>query len=156
MPFTIQRADSVDSEEIALLVRRSITELCEEDHQNDPKTLKLWLENKTAANVEAWIVSAGCFLVAVDHNRRILGAAFASSDGHIFLNYVLPEMRFVLVSKMLMRTFEVCFAERGLKRFSLTGTKTAARFFRSLGYRETGDVEKCFGLAFPMFTKALC
>ena len=49
------------------VIRRSISELCEADHRNDPEILRRWLANKTPEIVGSWIIKPGnSVLVAVD------------------------------------------------------------------------------------------
>jgi hypothetical protein len=56
-----------DVDEACLVMRRSITELCEADHRRDPTLLAAWLSNKTPETVAGWMrrVDAS-YLVAID------------------------------------------------------------------------------------------
>lgn len=155
MPFTILTASSADSHEIANVLRRSILELCSADHGNDPRRFEPWLRNKTAADVEDWIHGNGRVFNAVDERRRVIGVAMGSPDGEVLLNYVLPEARNSGVSKMLMRAVEDYFRERGVETARLKSTETADRFYRSIGYIETGEVEARKGMTQRQFEKAL-
>ncbi|WP_082837021.1 GNAT family N-acetyltransferase [Labrenzia sp. OB1] len=155
MPFTIIAASSADSHEIAIVLRRSIMELCSDDHDNNPKKYEPWLKNKTAANIENWIHGQGGVFTAVDPHRKVLGVAMGSPDGEVLLNYVLPDVRCTGISKMLMRTLEDYFRDRGLERARLTSTETARRFYHSLGYSETDEIETRRGMTFRRFEKVL-
>ena len=93
----VRPAQLADADRAIGIVRRSIQDLCELDHKNDPTTLSLWLDNKTADNMRRWI-AAHTVLVAVD-GERMVGVAAVRADGEIFLNYVAPEARFQGASK---------------------------------------------------------
>ncbi|PVB63643.1 GNAT family N-acetyltransferase [Labrenzia sp. 011] len=155
MPFTITAANSADSHEIAAVLRRSILELCTADHGNDPEKYEPWLRNKTAANIENWIHGQGGVFTAVDPHRKVLGVAMGAPDGEVLLNYVLPEVRGMGISKMLMRALEDYFRDRGLDRVRLASTKTARRFYLSIGYAEAGETHTGRGMTFPVFEKVL-
>jgi hypothetical protein len=51
----IRDAVAGDAIETCPVLRRSITELCAADHENDPAILARWLANKTPENVAVWI-----------------------------------------------------------------------------------------------------
>lgn len=155
MPFTIVPASSVDSEEIANLLRRSIRELCQADHQIDPDRVEPWLKNKTADNVERWIHGPGRVFSAMDLQRSVIGVGMGSPEGEVLLNYVATEARFSGVSKMLMRAVEDYFRDRGLTTSVLQSTGTAENFYRSIGYVETGQAELHRGMICRKFEKAL-
>ncbi|POF29344.1 GNAT family N-acetyltransferase [Roseibium marinum] len=155
MPFTIIAANSADSHEIATLLHRSILELCTADHGNDPEKYEPWLKNKTAANIESWINGQGGVFTAIDPHRKVLGVAMGSPDGEVLLNYVLPDVRCMGVSKMLMRTLEDYFRDRGLDTARLKSTETASRFYHLIGFTETGEIETRRGMTFREFEKVL-
>ncbi len=155
MPYTIARASSAYSHEIAELLRRSITELCTFDHGDDPDRLGPWLETKTAETVEGWIDGPGGAFMAQDQDRKILGMAMGNPQGQILLNYVLPDVRFSGISKALMRAVEGYFQDRGLEEVFLNSTATAERFYRALGYVETGQSEVADNMTFRSFKKAI-
>src|SRR5262245_59920082 len=87
----IRKACREDAEELCALSRRSITELCQADHQEDPPTISLWLANKTAENMRRWIAQTYVF-VATEHGR-IVGVGAITDSGEITLNYVSPDTR---------------------------------------------------------------
>ncbi len=155
MPFTVLPASSANADEIAVLLRRSIVELCSIDHGGNPERYEPWLGNKTAETVERWIHGAGRVFCAIDHTRRVIGVAMGSAEGEVLLNYVLPEARFTGVSKSLMRAVEEYFQDRGLEMSHLKSTATAENFYRSLGYVETGEPEHRRGMTFRYFAKGL-
>src|SRR5438128_9709988 len=93
----VRAAQIADADRAIDVIRRSIQELCELDHQGDPVTLSMWLGNKTADNMRQWI-AADTVLVAVE-GERIAGVAAVRADGEVLLNYVAPEARFCGASK---------------------------------------------------------
>ncbi|MTH96325.1 GNAT family N-acetyltransferase [Roseibium sp. RKSG952] len=155
MPYRISPASSADSHEIAALLRRSIIKLCVPDHGGDPEKYESWLENKTPENVEKWISGPGRMFVAQDTDRRILGVAMGSPDGHVLLNYVLPEARFSGVSRALLGAVEDYFRDCFVDVSCLKSTGTAERFYRARGYVETGEVDVRKDMSFRSFRKDL-
>lgn len=155
MLFTISSATCTDAEEIAVLLRRSIVDFCQDDHGNDPEKYEPWLKNKTTENVERWIVGPGRVFSAVDERRKVVGVVMGTPDGEVVLNYVWPDARFSGVSKMLMKAIEDYFRNRGLTSAVLNSTCTAERFYRSIGYVETGRVELHREMMCRQFRKAL-
>ncbi len=95
------------------MLKRSIAELCEVDHGNDPSILAQWLGNKTHENFCAWVEQADNSVLVVVNKREILAVGSATDAGTIGLNYVSPDARFREVSRALLRALEVRAAERG-------------------------------------------
>jgi GNAT superfamily N-acetyltransferase len=148
-------AGSEDAEEIARLLRRSIIELCEADHGNDPKRYEAWLENKTADNVTSWIGGGGPFLKTIDDRNQIIGVCAGGPDGQVHLNYILPEARHKGVSKAQMLALEAYYADQRVPEIRLNSTETAKRLYASLGYLEVGEIEICEGITLRSFKKAI-
>jgi len=156
--LSVEETDPADAAEIAVLLQRSILELCVADHGNDPKKLDPWLANKTPNSVCRWIAAPGCLLSAClkdNTGRRIAGVAMGNEAGEVLLNYVHPEMRYSGVSKALMAAVEGYFVGRGLVHARLTSTRTAERFYRSIGYVETGKIDLHRGMPVLPFQKDL-
>lgn len=145
-----------DATDACIVLRRSIAELCEADHRNDPSILARWLGNKTHGNFFAWVdQSDNSVLVAVE-DKHILAIGSVTDAGTIGLNYVSPDARFQGVSRALLWALEMRAAEKGNSRCILTSTETARRFYLSNGYVEYGPPVGGFGTTsgYPM-TKAL-
>ena len=64
-----------DAVEACDVLRRSIRELCVEDHRNDEASLQRWLANKTPEHVLAWIASPGSHLLVAIEGGAIAGVA---------------------------------------------------------------------------------
>jgi len=101
------------------VLRRSISELCETDHRNNPEILTRWLANKTPEVVGSWIIKPGnSMLVAVD-DYSILAVGSVTDAGEIILNYVSPDARFRGVSRAMLAALEARAVERGADRCTL-------------------------------------
>jgi hypothetical protein len=77
----IRGARIEDAKEACRILKRSITELCQLDHQGDPHILELWLANKTVENLRRWITES-CVLVATD-GGAIAGVGALDGSGQI-------------------------------------------------------------------------
>jgi N-acetylglutamate synthase-like GNAT family acetyltransferase len=135
--MNIRCATANDAPEACLVLRRSITELCDLDHAGDAELLAKWLSNKTVENVRRWIGQAH-FLVA-EEEGRLLGCAAMTGAGKVTLNYVAPDARFRGVSKALLSQLEARARALGLEELVLESTQTALRFYCSLGYVHTAE-----------------
>jgi N-acetylglutamate synthase-like GNAT family acetyltransferase len=132
----IREATADDAAEACQVLRRSITELCNADHRDDPVALADWLSNKTPANVRAWIVRADNHVLVATQGRAIVAVGAVTSSGEITLNYVSPDARFAGVSKALLNRLEAKALELGHTTCTLTSTETARRFYLSAGYKQ--------------------
>jgi GNAT superfamily N-acetyltransferase len=141
---------------VCIVLKRSIMELCEADHRNDPSILARWSGYKTHENFCAWVKQPDNSVLVAVENQEILAVGSVTDVGTIGLNYVSPDARFRGVSRALLRALEVRAAERGNHRCNLTSTETARRFYLSNGYIENGPRVDGFGTSsgYPM-TKAL-
>ncbi len=131
----IREARLEDAEAVCDLLRRSITELCRADHNDDRDILANWLHNKTPENIRGWIMDKdnyGC--VAEDASLMAVGAI--TGTGVITLNYVAPEARFKGASRAILGALETRAKDLGLERCTLESTITAHQFYVSAGYRE--------------------
>jgi N-acetylglutamate synthase-like GNAT family acetyltransferase len=141
--MNIREATIEDTEAALALVRRSIVELCREDHLGDPLTLEGWLCNKTPANMRAWIESPSTRVYAAERDGRLAGVGAFTAAGDLILLYVDPEARFCGVSKALLDKIEEEARAMRLPRLRLTTSFTARRFFLERGYEveeEEGDI----------------
>ena len=140
----VRPAEIADADAAIGVIRRSIQQLCELDHNNDPATLSMWLANKTSDNMRRWIADH-TVLVAVE-GGRIAGVASVRADGHVLLNYVAPEARFRGASKHLMQAIEAWGASRGLEWLTLDSSATALRFYLANGWTVAGPPQPGFGV----------
>ena len=134
--FHIRGARAEDAVTVCDVLRRSITELCAADHNDDPARLADWLANKTPETVTAWIGDPGNVVYVAIDDGRIAGVAAMQRSGRISLNYVSPEARFTGVSKALLTALERKARDLGLTQCTLESTRTALRFYHAAGYHE--------------------
>lgn len=136
----VRPAVEADAEQAALVLRRSITELCIHDHGHDPALLASWLANKTPEKFREWVrLEDSLCLVAVAGDETILGVALMSKAGEIRLNYVSPDARFAGVSTALIGALETAAVVLGVPRLSLNSTATAYPFYLARGFQDAGE-----------------
>lgn len=134
----IREAMDADAAEAVDTLRRSITDLCVADHQNDPVEIEGWLSNKTVETWRQWIARDDSVVLVAERNRKIIGVGMATLSGDILLNYVHPDARFGGVSKAILSGFEDVLRARGIRRCRLKSTVTAQSFYVSCGFRSEG------------------
>jgi len=150
MDFTIRAAARADAPAVCDVVRRSITELCHDDHLGDAETLAQWLADKTPDRFERLIDSGRHVArVAVRAGAGAGGAGVGAGDvvgfgalnldGTISLLYVAPEARWCGVSKALLAELEDEARRAGIRRITLESSRTALRFYDAAGYLPAGD-----------------
>ena len=141
----VRDAIDADADAACEVMRRSIAELCVQDHHNDPQILKRWLANKQPAIFRSWLARADNSVMVAVGSDRILAVGAVTDAGEITLNYVSPEARFRGVSRSLLRALEARAAERGNVHCTLISTATARRFYLANGYGEVGLAQGHFG-----------
>lgn len=135
--MNVRPARPGDAAAAADVLRRSIAELCRDDHGDDPEVIAAWIANKTAHNVEAWI--AAHHVVVAETAGHIVGVALVTATGEVRLNYVAPAARMTGVSKAMIAHIETWARERGVAALALTSTETARRFYLALGFEAAGS-----------------
>ena len=83
-----------DAPSVCIVLKRSIVELCESDHRNDPSILARWLSYKAHENFCAWAKQPDNSVLVAVENRDILAVGSVTDAGTIGLNYVSPDARF--------------------------------------------------------------
>jgi GNAT superfamily N-acetyltransferase len=136
--LTTRRAAVEDCVAAAGVLRRSITELCAEDHRFDPKVLKRWLTYKSAAQLREWVCDPAYAAFVAVRDDTIVGFGLIRDDGNVRLNYVDPQARFSGVSTALLLAMEAWARDRGLASCALQSTQTALGFYRARGYLPDG------------------
>lgn len=122
MTSLVRTATIDDAETACLVLRRSITECCAEDHRNDLSFLEAWLGNKTPESVRRWIQSLNIFSVVAEDDVMIVGFAMASSSGEVMLCYVVPEVRFTGTGKAMLHAIEAYASAAGIDTLHLEST----------------------------------
>ena len=152
MAITVRPATEDDASDACEVLRRSIRELCIVDHRNDAEILAAWLKNKTPENVRAWIASAANFCVVAIRGTEVCGVALLHRDGEVRLCYLVPEVRFLGVGKLMLQALEQQARRWGLNKVFLTSTLTAKPFYERNSYFSNGGSILVHGVqnAFPM------
>ena len=132
--ISLRLAQVDQADEIATLLRRSITELCEPDHRNDAARIAAWVANKTPETVQGWIAHEHLSVIVADIGGAIAGVGAVSKNGEVLLLYVHPDHRFIGVSDALLEymvsNYGACF---------LTSTLTARLFYAKRGWIKAGE-----------------
>lgn len=144
----VRAATRGDAPAMSDLLIASITALCVADHQNRPDAVARWLANKTPEGVLKWFDNAANSLFVAERDGALAATGAFNTRRQIILNYVAPEHRFAGVSKALLAAMEQSL---GPGEASLASTATARRFYRTMGWTETGETELWAGMvAYPM------
>jgi len=146
MGITVRPATEDDAPDACEVLRRSIRELCIVDHRNDPEVLADWLKNKTPENVRAWIASADNFCVVAVRGTDVCGVALLYRDGEVRLCYLVPEVRFLGVGKLMLQALEQQARRWRLDRVFLTSTLTAKPFYERNSYNSNGGAVLVHGV----------
>jgi N-acetylglutamate synthase-like GNAT family acetyltransferase len=155
MSLEIRIAASTDAEAACKVLRRSITECCELDHQNDPAILDAWLGNKTPQMVANWFSSPTNFSLIAVSEGEVVGVALLTGAGKLALCYLLPEARGQGVGKALLTRMEEQACGWGVKALQLHSTATGKDFFAQRGYIDAGKVRSPYGVETVFFWKQL-
>ena len=143
---TTRTATKEDASAGVEVLRRSITELCTADHQNDAETLATWLSNKTEERFAVWVDREDAYLVVAEAEAVIVGVGLLGTDGQVRLCYVLPGQQGRGVGQALMAAMETQARAWGLTRLTLDSSLGARSFYRRAGYVPCGDARSGFGV----------
>lgn len=151
----IRIAASTDAFAACNVLRRSITECCVPDHNNDPQILDAWLGNKTPQMVANWFSSPTNFSLVALLDGELVGVALLTGAGKLALCYLLPEARAKGVGKALLERMEQQACGWGVKALQLHSTASGVAFFAGRGYIEAGKVRSPYGVETTFFWKQL-
>jgi GNAT superfamily N-acetyltransferase len=135
-----------DAEEAAMLLRRSIAELCTADHQHDPATLERWLSNKTPEHLQRWIADPDNYVIVVEEAGVLLGVGLLHRSGEIRLCYMAPEAKGRGVGRAILQALEAQAAGWGIGTLALNSTIGARGFYEHMGFRSGGCATEGFGV----------
>ncbi len=139
----IRKAKQSDAKDFCNVIRTSIIKLCKMDHSDDPEVLKEWLENKTIENCEKWILSINTNTFVAEHNGNIVGIADIGHNGHLYLCYLLPEVKGLGIGKKLLVEAEKSVLNLGLDKLTLDSTLSSKGFYEHYGYVCTSNTDMC-------------
>jgi ribosomal protein S18 acetylase RimI-like enzyme len=143
---SVRLASVEDAPVVTDILRRSISQLCVEDHRNDSESLELWLKNKTIPIVRGWFESPTLYCVVGCIDGMVSGSAAMNAEGEVLLCYVDPGARFQGVSAAMILALEKEAQNRRLADIRLSSTITAKRFYQERGYMAIGAPRQMFGL----------
>lgn len=155
MTITIRTAVPDDAKDACDVLRRSISECCEDDHRHDAEVLAAWLGNKTPDNVRCWFGAPANHSVVAIVDDRMAGVAVMTRQGKIVLFYVDPEMRFIGVGKAMLQALESQARDFGLANLQVNSTLTARCFYARNGYIEGATARTSYGAEGVLFSKRL-
>ncbi|MDR7125049.1 GNAT family N-acetyltransferase [Pseudotabrizicola sp. 4114] len=134
MNILVRRGTRGDAPAAVETLRRSISDLCEIDYQDDPHRLAQWLRNKTEASWMAWIDRDDATVLVADRAGKLASVGMVDHLGNILLNCVHPEARFCGVSKAMLASLEDVARGHHAERCRLETTRTARAFYERCGY----------------------
>ncbi len=134
--LVLRQAEVFDVFDISRVLVRSITELCAEDHENDPQILADWTANKDPATIKNWIRSGAELWVAEDAKQ--IAAVGALRQFEITLLCIHPEHCGRGIGAALLHRLEQEILATGHKEGRLEATRTAFRFYERHGWQATG------------------
>lgn len=138
MTVLVRPATTQDAEAACKVLRKSIADCCFEDHHGDPQILAAWLNNKSPENVAGWFQDPANFAVVADSGDKVIGVALLTADGEVALCYLLPEMRFKGVGKLLLLAIEAEATYRKISALRLDSTATGRSFYLRNGFQASG------------------
>jgi GNAT superfamily N-acetyltransferase len=144
----VRRAEPEDAEAAVAVVRRSISELCSEDHQGDPHTIATWLSNKTVKNFISWMANDDNFFVIAENRGHLSGVGLLHRSGEINLFYMAPNAQRQGIGKAIQLALEQKAREWELRELKLHSTALACSFYEKMGYRPAGVKTPRFGVLY--------
>ena len=151
--YYIRSAETGDATAACEVMRRSITEVCAPDYDNDQVIISDWLSNKTAENVSNWIRSSRTYsVVGCNQQGEIVGFSSIALTGEILLNYVLPEALHKGLGKLMLEAMESEVISKGVEEVIVVSSITAKPFYERNGYVKNGEPVMVGNLAgdFPL------
>ncbi|MCA3360825.1 MAG: GNAT family N-acetyltransferase [Roseomonas sp.] len=130
----VRQAMESDGQRGICIIKRSILELCSEDHRNDEFAIQEWIANKTVESWKAWLHSCQSKLLVGEVGSILAGVGMISRKGELFLLYVDPKHRFSGISKYILSSLEDTARNWGCACIFFESTRTAYRFYRDQGY----------------------
>ncbi len=149
--LVLRTAQPRDAAAACRVVRQSIVQCCGEGHRHKAPLIAAWLDNKTASNFARWLATAENIAVIAERGGKAVGFGMCSSDGHIRLCHVVPDVRFNGVGSEMLACMAAKLHALGVQDLRLESTRTAEAFYRRRGFVPDGPSVVAFGLpAQPM------
>ena len=135
--YKVREATPSDSVEACEVLRRSISEICSLDY-NDQSVIDEWLVNKTESNVKEWIQSVNSYSVVCTNDDLIVGFGVITLEGEVLLIYLVPEALHKGNGKLMLEAMEERTISEGIEEIYTVSSITAKPFYERNGYAENG------------------
>jgi len=135
--YKIREAIPSDSAKACEVLRRSISEICSLDYNNQ-SVIEEWLVNKTENNVNKWIQSVNLYSVVCTNDDLIVGFGAITLKGEILLIYLVPEALYKGNGKLMLEAMEERIISEGIEEIHTVSTITAKPFYERNGYTKNG------------------
>jgi GNAT superfamily N-acetyltransferase len=142
----VRQAELNDAERALGVVRRSICELCVDDHQRDAVTLERWLANKTPEHFARWLAAPDNALLVAELDGVVRGVGNLARTGKIHLCYVEPGFERCGIGGAMLSALEARARAWGLSELSLESSRNAQGFYARCGYQPAGCAASAFGV----------
>ena len=136
--IVVRAAILADVSAMSRVLTASITELCVDDHENDPVKLAAWTRNKSPEGVAAMLANPGLIMLVAERDTKIVAVGAVTREGEVALNYVAPTARFSGVSKAMLAGLEAELVSLGVTEARLEATATARIFYEDAGWISDG------------------
>ena len=143
----VREAELRDAEGAISVIRRSITELCAEDHRGDADTIAKWLANKTPRAFRTWLSTDDNFCVVAESDSEVVGVGLIHRSGEVRLCYLSPGAQRQGIGKAIYSALEAKARQWGLRKLTLESTAGACAFYERVGYRRAGASKPGFGIS---------
>ena len=144
--LSVRPAQPHDAAAAVDVLRRSITELCSADHQNDAAALAEWLANKTTQNFLVWLENKNNFCVVAEEFDCLLGIGMLGRSGRIHLLYLRPGAQRRGIGKAIYLAMEQQARIWGLQNLFMESTAAACAFYERMGFTRAGATVPGFGV----------
>lgn len=146
----LRRATVFDVFGMSRVLTRSIRDLCQADHLDDPEKLGQWTANKDPASIRSWI-DGGAELWVATRADEVAAVGGLRAGGEITLLYVDPDHTGRGLGSALLTRIEDALRAQGCRQAHLDATKTAHDFYLARGWHDHGDPADWHGIPqFPM------
>lgn len=146
MMLAVRPAYYEDATAAVQVVRRSIEELCADDHRNDADTLARWLANKTPENFRSWIANPDNFCMVAEDTGSLQGVGLLHRSGEIRLFCLVPGAQRRGIGRAIHAALEKQARAWGLPKLYLESTFKAQHFYEAMGYKSVGEAKHRFGV----------
>ena len=151
LQMQIVKAEEIHAESLSEMWRRSIKELCFQDHHNNLDILNNWLSNKSPKSLASAFAEQSLAWYVAINNKQVIGVCMFGYDGILRALYIHPEFTNQHVGSSLLKQAETYASQKGIREFTLESTSTAKQFYLAHYYVEYDCPKDCFGVvAFPM------